>query len=104
MGRWVLIAGGDGALQCNSRRTGHSRLIFLHQCAEYMFGVPCNSIQTNLGLWWPLSYHLFFPPLSTLRELTTLLCRSWFDCIYLAFATSLSHPSVGLSVVYTWSA
>jgi len=24
--------------------------------------VPRNSIQTNLGLWWPLVFHLFFPP------------------------------------------
>ena len=44
-----------------------------------------NSIQTNLGLWWP-SFYLFSPPPLTLRESTVsrkymdlkhLLARRW---------------------------
>jgi len=50
---------------------GLLHLIFLQPSAEYMSGeVLCNSIQTNLGLWWPLILIIFSP--STLRESAAL--------------------------------
>jgi len=55
----ILTASENDALQCNSRRAGP--LILLQK--RVMFGeAPRNSIQTNLSLWWLLTFHLFFPP------------------------------------------
>ena len=43
---------------------GHFSLVHLILAAKFMFGeAPCNSIQTNLGLWWFFIFRLFFPPL-----------------------------------------
>jgi len=60
--RWsILTAGEDGALECNSRRAGQLYRPILLWPRICLARVPCNSIQTNLGLWWPLTFHLFFP-------------------------------------------